>query len=701
MRRLLLSVLLCLPTLAEARGLVVVSRVRNSAFSAAIAVRQERQADYSERLALDLLDRFKVDYKVALASQVKTEFARTGAMVWNYGTVAATVEQFDWVLHVSYPGKLAKSGRWLFPNYRPDSLHISALGGCTVPQLFWNMQLNSATPNAFLADTTGDTTGFAVGTVGLEMVNSCQFPLYVVSHTGHRFLESSYIGVPAPGTPSTPSGGIRMLLGRRAGSTNLTTGMEQAMFIGDASFTQTMAWADSAADLQTDRTVSAWQVWEMPFDHISTAKPLVFAQVWGISGCTDSSGVAGATPCEWDTQNAIYSLARLDSLTSGDVFGRTLGLGVVIRGGFKYANVGSNRGISPADTTALWGTLDSLATLGSRFRCVVTVDMDSVWARPSHKSQWGKLPAVRYAPTAEACVYDSTAGQCRGGTGTKWLWPIDVFGRQRKRAAYGDGTAGHAAGAPSSADADSSVYAGVKSLFFHADSTFGRDRVSRLLVPPGDDWTPLFNAGGKVDSVLYAFGEAGAVGLLFNSQRRTTPSESRGSWDIGEERVMNLPYSGKPFLLLGHSGIAVNGGRRSFDVRADSTDWGDGVCQDGGGAASDQYTFASMAAYEVHRAINQLVFPRYRDFDLMPNRWPDDWDDVNTPADDRTYGIRRGSVWMTSANELGGGGHLAAGYAATRPAWWTIKSLDQFMLAVNKQAGRTVIRWEWPEHIRP
>lgn len=697
MRWLLLALLL-VPSLAEARGMVIVNRVRNSAFSAAVTARQERQADYSTQTALDLLDRFNVNYAVVPASQVKTEFARTGAMVWGAGTSSATVEQFDWVLHVNYPGKLAKSGRWAFPNYRPDSLHMSALGGATVPQLFWNMQINSATPVSFLADTTGDTTGFSGGAAALYQPASCQFPPYAVSHSGYKFLESSYISTPENATPSTPNGGIRLLVGRRAGeASTIITGIEAAMFAGTA---QTVAWADSNVTFPTDRTQPTWEIWEMPFSHISTAKPLVFAQVWGISGCSDSSGTTAATPCEWDTQNAIYSLARIDSLTSGGVFGRTLGLGVVIKGGFKYANVGSPRGISPADTTALWYTLDSLATLGSRFKCLVTADMDSVWARPSHKAQWGKLAGLKFTPTAEACVYDSTTGQCRGGTGTRWLWPLDTFGKYRKRAAYGDGSAGHASGSPGSSDKDTSMYAHARGLFFHADSTFGRDYVSRFLIPPADDWSPIANTTMPMESVTTALQRAGAVGILFNSQRRTTTSERRGFENIGDERITQT-LDGKPFLLLGHSGYAIHGARRLFDVRADSSDWEAGLCQDGGGAGSDQYTFPSYPAYEVHRAINQLVFPSYRDFDMMPNRWPDSWDDVNTPADDRIYGIRRGSVWVTSAQDLGGGGHMAAGYSPTRPAWWTIKSLDQFMLALNTQAGRTVIKWEWPELIKP
>jgi hypothetical protein len=165
---------------------------------------------------------------------------------------------------------------------------------------------------------------------------------------------------------------------------------------------------------------------------------------------------------------------------------------------------------------------------------------------------------------------------------------------------------------------------------------------------------------------------------------------------VGEERIVNTS-DGKPFLLLGHSGHSINGGRYAFDVRDDSTDWSASTCQTGG-TTGENYTYPSHAAYEVHRAINQVMYRSYRDYDYMGRANPDDWEDVNTPADDRIYGLRRGSVWVTNANELAGG---TAGYSPTRPAWWTIKSLDQFMLALNTQAGRTVITWAWPEHINP
>lgn len=713
MIRRLFLLLLLIPSLAEARGLVIVNRVRNSAFTAAVTSRQEWQADYAEMLTRQLLDRMNVAYDIVPASQVRTEDCRTGSLVRGVGTQSATATQYQWVLHVAYPGKLCKSGRWPYPNYRPDSLHISdpARGPCLVPQLFWNMQINSATPAAFLADTTGDTTGFQTGTLGLNGPNSCQFPPYAVDYAGHKFLESSYIsspGMDGSGALSSPGPayGFRLLHGKRLGGTFVVTGMESYMFSNPA--VNACSWADSNANFAAVGSgVGAegeFEIWEQDcVNKGATAKPLVFAQVWGISGCTDSTGTSTATPCEWDSQNALLSLARIDSLTSGGVFGRTLQLGCVIKGGFNRSGIGNPGGISPSDTTALKATLDSLGTLGSRFRCVVTADMDSVWARTSEKTWWEKLPGVRYAPVVTACSGDSSdQRQCRGATGSKWLWQEDVFGHFRKRAAFGvyqDSTYVYDNDSKvSSSSSDSSLYFQLRSLFFHADSIFRPERVSHFLIPPGDDFSPLFNSALTQDSLFSAMQRAGASGILFNSQKRTTPSLMIGLPGIGEERIINT-IAGKPFLLLGYSGMGCNGGRKIFDVRSDSTTWSSGSCMTNG-FNRPQYTYPSLPAYEVHRAINALLFTRYRDYDFMMRaQYTDPFDDVTTPVDDAVFGLRRGSVWVTSAQDLGAGGLPTA--IGTRPSWWTIKSLDQFMLAVNAWAGRTVVKWDWPENIVP
>jgi len=208
MRRLALALVL-LPSLAWGKGMVIVDDTYSP--TAGVVKNLALHANYARAVTQQLLDRFGISYVIVPPKIARTEFCRIGVQTWNQGAANAYTESFDWVLHVDFDGKLTT----LNPNYRPDSLTLSALssqvGGMLVPQLFWLLQRNSAVPSPFASDSTTDTTGFGSASPPgfINEANAIQVPVYMKSSSGRIFLESSYIAsVFTHGTPLRKAGGV-------------------------------------------------------------------------------------------------------------------------------------------------------------------------------------------------------------------------------------------------------------------------------------------------------------------------------------------------------------------------------------------------------------------------------------------------------------------------------------------------------------
>jgi hypothetical protein len=138
----------------------------------------------------------------------------------------------------------------------------------------------------------------------------------------------------------------------------------------------------------------------------------------------------------------------------------------------------------------------------------------------------------------------------------------------------------------------------------------------------------------------------------------------------------------------------VSGSRLITDFRDDSTAaYSTGCCADDDGRMPIPWR-------EAHRAWQALGIG-LRDFDVMPSITSEDgtgrsYDGVNTPVEDVLYGIRhRTNVLKFHVNDFGAGTT-----PARRPAWWTLKSIDNAMRALNS-FGTNIVVWAWPEDMEP
>ena len=251
--------------------------------------------------------------------------------------------------------------------------------------------------------------------------------------------------------------------------------------------------------------------------------------------------------------------------------------------------------------------------------------------------------------------------------------------------------------------ADTTLYALLRSNLWHADSIFGRSKVSRFALPPEDDWTPINWQTLGPDSILYAAAKAGYVGIRIDNQAqrgdanfaRTNP---RGY--LPTDRLYRTHVGNLDIKLLGHSGHMISGSRLLADFRGDST---------------APYTVGYQSAEgrmpipfrEVHRAWAALFWGVDQDMDVMPSfhfinaadaGTYDDYEGINTPVEDALYGTRHGHILKFHAQDFSGGDD---GLPARRPAWWAIKSIDNAMRAINAAAGYNVIVWAYPEDIDP
>lgn len=699
MRRLVVWLLigLCVPWTADARLMVVVDKNRGT--TAAIQARQDRQDARTLAMAGEILDRTvgRANYKIVPPELAKTEFCGSGRMVWNYGSAGAYVETFDAVLHVTFNGKMASLANG---GYRPDSLTV---GGTTyshsVPQLFWWIQSGNVGYN-IAADSLSDSTGTSTTAPGsMKFLGSSliTFPLEIPSSDPTRpYWTTSVHGfVAANATP--PAGGLRILnsLNKKDGVSSEGNALELAGFQmsnnGDNSLPFSGPWLDSTKFVANSDNMTMWL---RPMSHISGAKPLIFSVIHGTSDCTDSLGASFRIPCEGDAQAMLMSLAVLDSAAGGNVFSKDLlplKLGVVVRGGFNRGGLRNPGGIVATDSAAFKVSMDSLATLSPAIPITVQADVDSIESYASEKGWWLRLPKVKFSPYTRAGV--DTA---RNLGATSAVRPVDVFGLYRTRIALGDG---------SYLGADTaSVYSGVRRLFYKADSTFGRDYVSRFLTAPLDDFSAE-NMAISIDSTLYAATLAGARGFLIDAQEQQASRTNPRSWNFGGQRMYRA--FGKDIPLLGHTGYRINGSDLIYDVRAESTTVlnADYPMQTQGTASLEQFVFPHLISYECARAINGLLFSKYRDTDMMPHQYPDNWDGVNTSVNDRIYGIKHASVFVCSANDFVSGRSTGS---ASRPAYWTLKSLNNYMRAVNALAyvdafgnQRRIITFDWPENIAP
>lgn len=668
------------------------------------------QEDKHISIVTGLLDRLGVDYAMVPPEAMRTEFARTGVMVWGYGTAGAKAESFNSVIIVNALGKLGDTT----PAFNPESLTFSSTvtgtgashgrGVPSVPVLEVLGQIEAIGAStiymtAFRDSSGKDSTG--VTTAGSSDIRRSWTTCQLITASWQNgtttpWWNTGFTGGIIP-NPTPPAGGFRSHV-RVSGNTASTL----YYFESDGTRgSNTAAWLDSMefSPALNGAGGDTIQVWERPMSHVTGAKPIVFAYPFGRASCLSDSTFGNALrwPCEYDIPALMFGIARLDSLTGGQVIRKPLQAAPVVVGAFARSGYRNPGGIAPDDTASVWATLDSLRLNCPKITWTIGANVDSVTTYISELSRWKGLGNVRFTPWNLRAISDTT----KGGAG----YGGDAWGRYRPRY-LAVGPYNLSNGIPQ----DSSLYS---MLRFNRDSLarVTGTTPSRCAVAPMDDWTPknalpLASMGSgsalSSDSILYAVTRAGFSALVYNAQRPFTTNTMIGYKVSKQGPYVSRLGSGTPFTinLWAHSGFSIRGSWSQQDMRTDSvlTPGSAGNCNALNAVTyKAQYNAIQAAAYEGHRWWYGMTLQQYRDYDFYAPFWIDAWDDVNTPKDDVLYDIRAANIIRLSAQDFGSGGTTRP----NRPGYWAIKSLYNAFEAMNRAAGRPVAVFTFPEEMRP
>ncbi len=693
---MLAALLVAAPAAAWAKGLVLwdADAAGSAQFPVVRAVRSQEQRMRSA--VLDVLDMFGADYRIAPISATKTvggyaratEWLRTGDMHWNAGTAGETVEHFDWIIFVGWKGRIASSDGyfpWSSGICYPCSLTsytkypkvpVLMLYGAAFTRdgsLYGN---STATAGACSTGVSGATNGGACPTLNY-VPGDPSMTWFSSSNQAQILLNGSTGNGPVVGVSA---GGVRKLLATSAGN-----------FAREGWSGVPCVNCDS---IPWPRTADTLQVWERPFSTIADAKPIVFANIMGVSPCGDSTNVEGnEQPCEFDGPTLMIALARLDSLAAGDVFARKAAkvVAITVDGAFEHTTARWGiEGVYLPDSADVKANLrDSCMTYG--IPLTLAVDPTKFSSYPNEVA-WYDMPMARYSPQVWLGVKDSTAAS--GACDTTGTGVVDVFGRYRNRTYYA---------LPSHTAGDTSLYANLIHVRGAVASVYGRSRLSSTILAPWDDYSPknIRNGSNGLDSLVMAITRAGFTTIRTDVQNpEANPAYLQPNRDLirggfPNQRKYTSPL-GASVTFVGQTGYSTSGGNKFWATRNDST------------SIPRMYTFGIGLSYPTITHANLGRFwggffhETWRDVDWFPRASlgdgvtdggyvGDSYANVLFPLNDNLYDQHRASVLKMHVSDFTG----------KRPGWWTVKSLKREIDYINRLAGRTVIRLGYPEEIVP
>lgn len=602
------------------------------------------------------------EYTIVPANIAKTEFCRTGLMVWNYGTARAYTEQFDAVIHANFNGNRTSA----FSGYRPDSLCMNATAP-TVPQLMLlSYSVYNASANAFNNSTScslGVSTMIDAGAgVGNHEGEGTTYPVGYPE----GWFDTEYIARPVRGT--VPAGGLRVLLSNAANSYFIVS---EAGGPG-----QSLAPTANADSCGRSADPDTMLVWERLNNHRSGLSRVVACSPFVAFGTdsTQSVDLNDGQGVNWPV--LMYAIAHLDSLSGGAVLGGSppINMAFTVNGvGTRSARTFAG-GIFSADTTILKTTCDSLRALGVPL--TLLADPESLAVNMGDVATWKRAGRVRFSPWVRVGMDTTVAGLGNAS----YSRPVDVFGRYRNRVFYGDSTYHAVVGS------DSSIVSLLMGAKASLRSTVGGSQwLSGFLAAPYDDWSPKNMTSAGLDSLVWAMRKAGFSAIQSNVQSRDSdPGYNRPSanaypkvngWVPRQEArpIALSPYTGEEFRFLGHNGVSPSG--------------------------STLYSLPSAAIIQSN-IIWAGVFPeRFR----ASNWFPPDGASTNTNVgvvvnlDNYLYGQKRAHIFALSAQSLGGGDTQHPG----RPGWYVVKHMAHAITAINRAAGRTVLALTFAEDATP
>ena len=644
------------------------------------------------------------DVSIVRADNVRTEWARTGKMVWGRDASQTTSgvggyeEQFNAVIALgNYSTNAIKTGM-----FKSDSLsRTRRQGGSTVSGNAVPMLRLMTNAENVVAGASRITSYDSAGVYSTAAENGNGIAAFTPNDPFSTFLTMSFT---QPFVYKYNTGFLRKIL--YAGtpqieyrwSNGVNSGARQACRTCDSLLT----YAESDSLL----------MWDLQYGSVlGQGSTITYLSAFGAGCAADSISADGTSGCpgtEGDWQIVLAGLAHLDSLSGGNVLGKkVIKIAPIVYGGLSrgerhaWKSPGSAQGILGADTSAFYETLDSLNALNIPITFAINPDSASSYERDLIKMK--QVKSARFTPQIWNGISDSTKA---GGQNAAYR-PVDVYGRYRNRTAVGDF---------SGVGGDSSIATLAKSALRLTDSlTSGR--VSRIAVAPDDDWSPLNTEGVLVgtnrvpiDSVLYALSRAGFVGVVADAQDPDANASKRGS---GPSKTNPRGYYNRQglftsasiptlrgFKILTHSGYNIMGGK----AQAVTLDAATALLPD---STTSSLNGPNMIYRGLGRLWSSALLDVEESYDLFPydevivngNRAMDNiW---QRKVDRIGYGwpnqVIKGNVYRISCSELSG----ASGQTPARTAYHVLKSAAAAMRVINKLAGRTVVMFAYPEDIEP
>ena len=731
MKRLLLACLLLTATVAEARQvshtLAVIKLDSHEAGGASSGPYDVEVGNFVHEEVLAVLNEWGVDYITINAGSVPTgkmEWYRTG--VFAIGPDTITVRA---VLHERTSRRAATMD---FPQYRPDSIlaMIRVVNSVTrvpaIPQLGLLDATGSYTDASSVLWTTSVSCSLGLGAGGDLSVlyggsgipHECEACWYgAEAQAGNSFF-STNSGLAGALNFST-TGGILPLVGvytnhvsgRLQTLGDMALDLMYAPDVTDDDTTGTYGFAPGPRPAASPDSAGVWKKLYIGFNTTDADGDTVPAAQAILSTTTMivGDGSTLSSRSEFSHDRLMLGLAALDSLLDGDLLLATGTMrepkvvALTIDGAFARCEQQYSMGVYLPDSAAVKATVDSIVARGIPF--VVGANVDSVADYPYERAWWSKGRA-KFSPQVWSGVQGAN-GEAGYDAGRYAL--NDLFGHQRARTAYGPAW-------PDTSDdvsADTSAYALMRYAFMRCDSLFP-GRTSRFLLPPLDDVIPTNTA--KADSMWIAARLAGASGIRIcglDTVRTGYQKFIKQQWHLG-------------LKALAHTGEYVTGGSRIMGNAGNEDVPNSYFVSDSGYV---YHTFCQIQARMwtglIRGGGNEYVSPILRG------------DGVESSASGQSTGFEafasatqpfgtfggdsamydanryhngfgmgsRGSIIKVAASTLGGstqdlGIHQPTG-EALRPGWWVIRSTDGFIKTLNAIAGRTLVRWGYPDQVEP
>lgn len=375
----------------------------------------------------------------------------------------------------------------------------------------------------------------------------------------------------------------------------------------------------------------------------------------------------------------VMALAALDSASGGRLIGQVPGwtpkkLAIYVdkylfRSNYTATGNDDNHGLYFPDSTSYWAHTDSLDALGVPYTLAFQADRDTIARYPYDLVRLRRLVNARFTPEIHRGAYAAQGGSTRYAQ-------RDVFGANLTRPLY------NSPPPYAPANGDTSVYAGLVFARALADSLFP-GRVSRAIYPPGGDWVPKqytsrANLPDK-NELAKAIWYAGFRTLLIDPDRPDlNPNMSFAT------------ATGGTFVSGATDPEGLFAAERRIKVYSDSTytlSGGFGGASQGQQSPVGSVFFAAVRSMRAESAALNLNITHNYSEEFLWGALTGNWYRTDI-AFYYHYFHTPLSVLMMSSGYMGGdgtGSNQAAG-------WWQIKWTVNQIKAVNKLAGRTVIR---------